>query len=96
MNSFKKGTILVCISDQKTGCGILYVKVGSIIKVAEEKPEWWATIPIYRNQDAEKNDHTHSIEKEKVRLATAEEVEAWNNEIYFIQDLKVNADGDNN
>jgi hypothetical protein len=89
MKKFEKGTILVATANQKTGCGILYVKSGSIIKVAEDSPAHRSSVYIYRNQEAEKEDRTHVISKDKVCLATPEEREAWADCVYFISDMKV-------
>jgi hypothetical protein len=92
MKNLKQGTILVATANQKTGCGILYVKSGSIIKVASDTPSYRSSIYIYRNKEAEEEDRTHVINEDKVRLATPEECEAWSNCIYFISDMKINAD----
>jgi UDP-N-acetylmuramoylalanine-D-glutamate ligase len=89
MGTFKKETVLVAIADQKTTCGILYVKKGSIVKCAANQKPHSDTVVIYRNKDAERDDQTHYVSADKLRLAEPHEVEAWANCIYFINDIKV-------
>jgi hypothetical protein len=79
-----EGTILVATEDQLTSCGILYLKKGSIVKVARYVKDWHDDIKVFRNHEAEDDDNTHWLAKEKARLATNDEIIMWENDCYFI------------
>ena len=81
----EEGIILVATEDQKSTCGINYIKVGSIIKVARTKPEWKDTVRVFRNTLEEGEYDWYSIDLDKVRLANNIEEEMWNKEIYFVE-----------
>lgn len=81
-------TILVAIEDQNTTCGINYIKQGSVLKVAKFKPEWRDNVRVFRNAKAEEDYNWHSIDLDKVRLATKIEEEMWNKEMYFVESVK--------
>jgi hypothetical protein len=90
--NFVKGTILICTSPQKTGCGILYVKRDSIIKAAEESSDSWNWFEIYCNKREERAEKTHSMNISNVRLATAEEAELWDQDVHYINQVKETSD----
>jgi hypothetical protein len=90
--NFTKGTILICTSPQKTGCGILYVKRDSIIKAAEDSSDYYDWFEIYRNKREERLEKTHSMNISNIRLATKEETELWNNDENYINQVKETSD----
>jgi hypothetical protein len=82
-----EGTILVCREEQATGCGIVYLKAGSIVKCARETAQWSNSVKVFRNKKAENEEHWHPIELAKVRRAKTHEIEMWNKEIYFVKSV---------
>jgi hypothetical protein len=79
-----KDTILVVTKDQMTSCGILYLKKGSIVKVARNVLDWYDEIKVFRNKEAEEDEKYHWLVKEDARLATDDEIIMWENDCYFI------------
>jgi hypothetical protein len=81
----KEGTILVCIETQATGCGIKYVKIGSIVKCAFDIEDYRSSIGVNRNERERSNDKWHHIDRTKLRLATPEEAEMYAKGIYHLE-----------
>ena len=81
----EKGNILVCITQQSTGCGIIYLKQDSIVECAFTPKDYHQTIHVYRNKESKGNDYLHPISRKKLRAATEEEVAMYHNGIYFIK-----------
>jgi hypothetical protein len=72
---FKKDDILVCIKTQRYGCGAMKLRKGALVKAEED--EDYDMISIFRaKRDEDKRWKAFSVEVEKMRLATSDEV-AW-------------------
>ena len=89
MKTIKKGIILVCTRDQSTGCGIRYLKKGSIVKCAAECPEWRDTVEIYRNETEMAEHDWKPVSRNKLRQATPEEEAMYYEGKYFLETAKV-------
>lgn len=72
-----KGTILVCIQNQTTSCGIMYCKKGSIVKCAREPKSYHSSVSIYRNERDETKDKWLPVDKRKLRIANNEEIQMY-------------------
>ena len=79
---FPNGTILVCISDQKTGCGILYVRRGSIVKAAHPEKQYSSWTEVYRNRGEEATGRRVDMYCKNYRVATYEESLMWSDGVY--------------
>jgi len=82
--SIPKGTILVCIKNQITGCGIKYCREGSIVKCAA-KSKYYQSIAVYRNKREEKNDKWYPVDRKKLRIATDEEAKMYDQGKYSLE-----------
>lgn len=80
----KAGTIIVATKTQSTGCGVKYIKKGSILEVARDKPNYNNDVRVFRNAEAKEEDDYHYIDITEAIMATAKEIEMWNKGIYFI------------
>ena len=88
MDFIKKGTILVCIRLQATGCGIKYLKKGSIVKCAEDCPTYRDTVQVYRNQREEDKDSWKPVDRKKLRKATPSETQMYYEGKYFLEEVE--------
>lgn len=82
--TINEGTILVLTDYQVSSCGIMYLRKGSIVKLAREKTDWKNTVKVYRNISNEQEDNYYFADLTKVREATVDEIRMWDNGIYFI------------
>lgn len=73
---------LVVLKSQSTGCGIVYLKRGSIVKMAENSTSHHDVVKVYRSKPEYKT-KTYYATLCECRIATAEEVEMFNNGNYF-------------
>lgn len=88
MGLITKGTILVCTKQQATGCGIKYLKKGSIVKCAEDCPDYRDTIMVYRNEDEMALDAWKPIDRKKLRKATPAETQMYYEGKYFLEEVE--------
>lgn len=86
---FKKGAIVVAIKEEKTGCGIRYIRKNSILKMAEDIYENEEVSGIYRNRREELSHNIHYINTVKLRAATEKEDECYEKGIYYTDQVPV-------
>lgn len=75
--NLKAGTIVVAIEEKQTTCGIRYIHEGSILEVASDCAEWEDPIDIFRNRREKASGNIHWIDRDKLRLATPEEINSF-------------------
>lgn len=76
------GDHLVVVRSQSTGCGIVYLRKGSIVKMAENSTSHHNVVKVYRSKPQYKT-KTYYANLSECRLATPEECEMFNNANYF-------------
>ena len=84
---FKEGTIVVATRKEATGCGIEYIRKGSIIEVADEVCECDYYANVYRNRREKERNDTHTIDVEKLRVATKAEADCYGKGIYYVDQV---------
>lgn len=82
------GTILVCIKTQSTGCGIKYCKKGSVVKCADNIPEYSETVTVFRNEREEKKNKWFPVNRDRLRLATPEESLLYVKGKHFLEEVE--------
>lgn len=87
-NKILAGTILVCINNQATGCGIKYLDKGSIVKCAKDCQEHRETVEVYRNENEMALGSWKAVNRNKLRLATPEESQMYYEGKYFLEPVE--------
>lgn len=86
---FTKGQIGVVTKLQSTGCGIKYLKKGSIVKIARDTQEFTTIVRVFRNPKEEFENNWHMCYIEDIRHAKEIEVAMYNKGQYFLESAKV-------
>ena len=79
-----RGTMVVATNNQRTPCGRLYIKKGSILKVASDSKEYYNDVAVYRNITEDVNDEYFYIPKSNVEFATQEQIDMWNENVNYL------------
>ncbi|MDD5013568.1 MAG: hypothetical protein PHW73_00515 [Atribacterota bacterium] len=85
---FKKGDIVVAISEQ-VGCQGTIIHKGAIVKVIRSQPDPWGEITVVKSYAREKEKHPKltDVRERVLRLATEQENESYYKGIRNISEL---------
>jgi hypothetical protein len=89
METINKGTILVSTKPQSTGCGITYLKQGSIVKCAEDSLPFQSSVKIYRNENEMALNSWKPVSRNKLRIATDDESLLYYSGKHFLEEVKI-------